>query len=99
VQATSTGLIKRFIGTDASAPSNQFSPPFATIKAVSFSVAVHPMFTELTLMPYGASSEALSWVSTFNAAFEAEYAEMKGAPPLAATELMLTIDHEFWSQS
>mmetsp|Transcript_39821 Transcript_39821/g.78752 ORF Transcript_39821/g.78752 Transcript_39821/m.78752 type:complete len:231 (-) Transcript_39821:157-849(-) len=92
VHATSTGLNKRFMGSDASAASNQFSPPFATIKAVSFSVTVHPMFTELTLMPCGASSVALHWVTTFNAAFEAEYAVMNGAPPLAAIELTLTIE-------
>mmetsp|Transcript_27902 Transcript_27902/g.73062 ORF Transcript_27902/g.73062 Transcript_27902/m.73062 type:complete len:227 (+) Transcript_27902:301-981(+) len=90
LQATSTGRMIRFRGSPGSASLSQSSPPFLTMRSFSLSVSVQPMLMPFTRIPYCASSVALFAVSTFRAALDAEYALMNGAPPLAATELMLT---------
>ena len=47
----------------------------------SASVRHHPMFTWFTRMPCGRNSAAVFFVKHASAAFEHEYAKMKGAPP------------------
>ena len=57
-----------------------------------FSVRHHPISTPFTRIPLGANSAALFLVSVTNALLAQEYPSINGAPPLLATEQMLTID-------
>mmetsp|Transcript_21238 Transcript_21238/g.24445 ORF Transcript_21238/g.24445 Transcript_21238/m.24445 type:complete len:221 (-) Transcript_21238:251-913(-) len=93
VEATSAGLSILPRGTPLSASSNHFSFPLCSLwSECSFSVRHQPIFTPFTRMPFGANSAALFLVRVTNADLAQLYPMMNGAPPLAATEQMLTID-------
>mmetsp|Transcript_1203 Transcript_1203/g.2018 ORF Transcript_1203/g.2018 Transcript_1203/m.2018 type:complete len:205 (+) Transcript_1203:355-969(+) len=94
--AVSIGLSRRPTGAEASASSSQFSPFSARWPASSASVKHQPMLIAFTRMPLARSSAALFLVSAISPALETEYANMKGAPPCAAIDAMLTMDPLTW---
>ena len=78
--AVSSGRRMRPDGDAASASANQ-KRFVALWPRSSASVRHHPMLTWLTRIPCGLNSAAVFFVKHASAAFEHEYAKMKGAPP------------------